>query len=107
MSMIISTSRNSVKKFQQFNLNNEKIPSVVDRVWNDTTNAIVMSRGWMSHYKINSAIIEMKLDNTYLHNKGGLDFGVGVLYHVNEYNICVEGVPATEKYAAKIIVNER
>ena len=37
-----------------------------------------MSRGWISYHQIIAAIIEMKTDNAYLHDKGGLDCGVRV-----------------------------
>ena len=56
-----------------------------------------------------AAKLEMKGDNTYPYNKGGLNFGVRVLYHANEENTGVERIvePMTEESPAEIIANDR
>ena len=58
----------------------------------------------MSHYQIMVSTIELKLDNTYLHNKGDLDFGVQLSYHANKDNTGVDGIiePETEEIPAEI-----
>ena len=63
----------------------------------------------MSHYQVMAATLEMKGDNSYLHNKGGLAFGVKVLYHASEKNTGFERIvePTTEESSAEIIANDR
>ena len=63
----------------------------------------------MSHYQIIATTIEMKGDNAYLHNKGGLDFGVQVSYLSNEDNIDVESIVERTpvENPAEIIVKKR
>ena len=82
---------------------------MVDKVWKDTTDSVPISRGWMSHYQIMAATLEMNGDNAYLHNKGGLDFGVRVSYHANEENTGVNRIdePASDESPAEIIANDR
>ena len=58
----------------------------------------------MSQYQIIATTIWIKGDNTYLHNKSGLDFGVQVSYHESEDNTGFERVVEP---TAEIIVNER
>ena len=50
-------------------LKNKEVLSVADKVWNDTSDVVMMPRGWMSYYQIITANIEMKDDNTYLQRK--------------------------------------
>ncbi len=90
-------------------MKNKEILTVVDKVWKDKTDSVAISRGWMSHYQIMAATLEMNGDNAYLHNKGGLDFGVRVSYHANEDNTGVNRIdePATEESPAEIIANDR
>lgn len=90
-------------------MKNEEILTVVDKVWKDKTNSVAISRGWMSHYQIMAATLDMNGDNAYLHNKGGLDFGVRVSYHANEDNTGVNRIdePTSEESPAKIIANDR
>ena len=45
---------------------------------------IEISRGWISKYQIVATTIEIKGDNFYLNNKGGLNFEVP--YHTDEDN---------------------
>ena len=79
-------------------MKNEERLTLADKVWKDKTDLVAISRGWMSHYQIIAATLKMNGDNSYLHNKGGLDFGVRVLYHANEENIGVDRIdePITE-----------
>ena len=58
----------------------EEILSVVDRIWNSDDDAVSISRGWMSHYQVIAAALEIKGENAYLRTKGGLDFGIKVVF---------------------------
>ena len=62
----------------------------------------------MSYYQITAATLEMNGDNVYLHNKGGLDFGIRVLYHANWGNTCVDRIdePMTEEILAEMIAKK-
>ena len=70
----------------------EEIIKIVDKVWNDNTHSASISRGWMSHYQVIAAALEMYGDNAYLKNKGGLDFGVRLSFHANAENTGVDKI---------------
>ena len=62
----------------------EEILKVVDKVWKSTDDAVPISRGWMSHYQVMAAALEMEGDNAYLTQNKGLDFGIRMNFVPNE-----------------------
>ena len=90
-------------------MKSEEIIKIVDNVWKDNTDSVSISRGWMSHYQVISAALEMDGDNAYLKNKGGLDFGVRLSFHANEDNTGVDKIiePVEDMSAAEMVANER
>ena len=90
-------------------MKSEEIIKIVDNVWKDDTDSVSISRGWMSHYQVISAALEMDGDNAYLKNKGGLDFGVRLSFHANEDNTGVDRIiePVEDMSAAEMVANER
>ena len=71
-------------------MKSEEIIKIVDKVWKDNTDSVSISRGWMSHYQVIAAALEMDGDNAYLKNKGELNFGVRLSFHANIDNTRAE-----------------
>ena len=90
-------------------MKSEEIIKIVDKVWKDNTDSVSISRGWMSHYQVIAAALEMDGDNAYLKNKGGLDFGVRLSFHANADNTGVDKIeePVDDASAAEVVANER
>ena len=90
-------------------MKSEEIIKIVDKVWQDNTDSVSLSRGWMSHYQVIASALEMDGDNAYLKNKGGLDFGVRLSFHANEDNTGVKKIvePLEDTSAAEMVANER
>ena len=90
-------------------MKSEEIIKIVDKVWKDNTDSVSISRGWMSHYQVIAAALEMDGDNAYLKNKGGLDFGVRLSFHANADNTGVDKIeePVYDASAAEVVANER
>ena len=90
-------------------MKSEEIIKIVDKVWKDKTDSVSISRGWMSHYQVIAAALEMDGDNAYLKNKGGLDFGVRLSFHANADNTGVDKIeePVDDASAAEVVANER
>ena len=86
----------------------EKIIKIVNKVWKSEYDAVVLSRGWMSHHQVVAAALEMQGDNAYLKKKGGLDFGIRMNFIPNEDNTGVLRIVELEQEttAADQITNE-
>ena len=63
----------------------------------------------MSHHQVIAAALEMKGDNTYLKQKGGLDFGIRINFYPNEDNTGILKIDELEQEtsAADQITNKR
>ena len=87
----------------------EEIIKIVEKVWKSKDDAVALSRGWMSHHQVIAATLEMKGDNTYLKQKGGLYFGIRTNFYPNEDNTGVLKIDELEQEtsAADQITNER
>ena len=87
----------------------EEILKVVDKVWKTDEDAVVLSRGWMSHYQVIAAALEMKGDNDYLTKKDGLDFGIRMNFYANEDRTGIIRITELENELspADVIANER
>ena len=90
-------------------MKSEEIIKIVNKVWDDNTDSVSISRGWMSHYQVIAAALEMDGDNAYLKNKGGLDFGVRLSFHANEDDTGVDKIfePVEDASAAEMVANDR
>ena len=89
-------------------MKSEEIIRIVDKVWQDDTDSVAISRGWMSHHQVIASALEMEGDNAYLKNRGGLDFGVRMSFHANRENTGVDRImePVENDSAAEMVARE-
>ena len=73
-------------------MKSEEIIKVVEDVWSNKEDAVEISNGWMSHHQVIAAAYDMKGDNAYLREKGGLHFGIKTSFYANRENTGVERI---------------
>ena len=73
-------------------MKSEEIIKVIEDVWSNTEDTVVISNGWMSYHQVIAVAYDMKGDNAYLRQKGGLHFGIKTSFFANRENTGVERI---------------